>query len=306
MAPLCSSCGKDIEFDANGAAQNAAMKNAKRVREKSAPPVYCCNDCNRLSARLYKLQAQGGSLKTDFQGMSGGDKKQFFAEHADFLGKDLAAAIKSLAKKSSSIEETERFASTGEWIDEEDLEKRYASKPLQLASIKERARAMTHPARGCLMYEDIVFSTAASSENKRKQEQSAEIETESKAKKPKTVKAEQESKEKPDRGLTDKAREKYAKLQMKLQTQVDAMRESVGAASEEKIKDCVAPIVIKNVQGALLESEAVGASLAMMLEEGWQGKPSEVEKECREALGKMRVVAGHLDAQLQQAQEFVA
>ena len=239
--------------------------------------------------------------------MSAEDKQKFYQDHASFLGADLKAAMKSVVKTSQSTEVSEFFRSHGEWLDEADLGAKYASKPHQLASIKENARTFKHPVRGCTMYEDVAFTTDAASGTKRKEETSAEAETNEQAKKAKKPKAEREPKERvaQEKALSDQAKEKYTKLKVKFDSRKTKLAEALAEAAKDELREYVGPGVLRAAQKAALEADAACASLAMMLEAGWTGRASEVEKECRGSMEAMKTNAEHLFKQLDDARDLV-
>ena len=302
----CFQCSKVVEFDEDGVPLNAICKNIKRVREKASPPVYCCIECNRLSARIFKLQATDPTLKNALVGLTKTDKANFYHKHSNVLGADLAAALKSTATSSSSTEDTEKFKATGEWLDEEDLNKKYGSKPSQLQSVKDKSRTMVHPTRGCLMYEDMTFVSEASNETKRKEELIATIDTEEKVKRAKkeTLKKEKLEAAPADKPLSENGKIKYEKLRKKIDEQNKTLADIIKQASEEKYKEYVGPMLLQKSQEANLEADAACAAVRMMLEDGWKGKASEVEKDCRSTLEKVKMYVTRLGKQCDEAVEI--
>ena len=59
---VCISCGCQIAFTPDGRPVDAIMKNTKLVGKGSKPQYNCCG-CNRLAARIYKLQTDNASLR---------------------------------------------------------------------------------------------------------------------------------------------------------------------------------------------------------------------------------------------------
>ncbi len=114
-------CGAVVTFDEAGNAINATIKNKVRMNEKGGKAVYVCTACNRLSARMYKLPTADPRLKGCIEQMDKDSKMKFFADHRDFLGKDLATALRTTIAKTSEVEDTEAFSGVGTWLDEVDL-----------------------------------------------------------------------------------------------------------------------------------------------------------------------------------------
>ena len=60
-----------------------------------------------------------------------------------------------------------KFKGTGVFMDEEDLDKKYASKPLQLAAIKNNTRTMWDAVREVKLYEDVAYERESFDEDTR-------------------------------------------------------------------------------------------------------------------------------------------
>ena len=138
-----------------------------------------------MSARLYKITKENDSLDISFGKISKEEKQEFFRDHQGFMGEDLLKALKSFLQLSLTEEKVDGFAATGKFIDEADLDEKYANKPDQLANIKQRARKFFHPDRQVTLYEDLDFNSTAAVSSKRKQEQQVEGEVNEKLKKQK-------------------------------------------------------------------------------------------------------------------------
>jgi hypothetical protein len=276
---LCVQCPVAIEFDEKGSATNAICKNKARVRDSGNAPIYSCTNCNRLSARLYKLQNEDPSLKPHFQKLSPDAKKTFFAEHADFLGQDLVAAIKNLVSVVTSEESTEDFKGDGVWMDDEDLAAKFEGKPQQIAAIKKNTRTMMHPIRECILYEVIEYATTAATSTKRKQEERVEKETTEQLKKPRKAKAPPanlEGVQKDDKAhetatvgkeLTDKMKERCTKLHEKFVKAKLLLADAVKNGKDEKYNNLIAPRYLVDAAESLLEVDSVIAEVELMLEQ---------------------------------------
>ena len=79
----------------------------------------------------------------------------FYRDRGDLRGEDLRSALQQVVTdwKQSTTELT--FAGTGEFLDLESLEKKYADRPSQLESIKEKTYRFWDHIRGCYLYEDV-------------------------------------------------------------------------------------------------------------------------------------------------------
>ena len=319
-------CSCQVELDQAGAPSNGILRNASRMnarvcgKKSGAPitPTYCCHDCNRLSGRIYRLQQKDPSLVAQIEKLTKEDKKMFYEESRSLMGDQLVAKIRATVGEVTESSNTGSFAGKGVWLDEEDLDDKYKSKPFQLACVKERGRTMVHPIRGCTLWEDIDFTTEAANSNKHKIEQGLRTESEERVKKPRRktrqVKSEKQeeakgSKPSTDKGrgsnpLTDKGREKNTKLRSKLQKQSNELKELLDNANQDGIKEYIGPIIFKQAQEATLELHAAGAALDVMLEDGWAGKAAEVERDVRKKSDNAKEQYSRLQKQATDALEI--
>ena len=225
----CHVCSCKIHLDQEGTPTNGILRNRDRLNAKAsckkpgAPlkPLYCCHDCSRLMGRIYRLQQKDPSLVGLIDKLTKDDKAKFYADSKELLGDNLVAKIRATSQE---VTESSNFGSShfkGVWLDEDDLNAKYETKPFQLECVKEKARTMIHPTRGCTMWEDLQFTTEASNQHKRTTQQYLHTESEEKVKKPRikvAAKVKAEAEPKPDRAfkpLTDKGREKNLKFKEK-------------------------------------------------------------------------------------------
>ena len=97
----------------------------------------------------------------DFTQVSGSKVEAFCRDRGDLRGEDLRSALQQVVTdwKQSTTELT--FAGTGEFLDLESLEKKYADRPSQLESIKEKTYKFWDHIRGCYLYEDVRYTRTA-------------------------------------------------------------------------------------------------------------------------------------------------
>ena len=112
----------------------------------------------------------------DWTTLAEADKRQFYIEAQDLSGNALhlkmQEAISQRVTKKSSV----KFVGTGEWLDEQDLEEKYAKKPDQLANIKHNTRTMVCPIRRVKLFEDVKFTSETVDEECRTEERKRKIE----------------------------------------------------------------------------------------------------------------------------------
>ena len=101
----------------------------------------------------------------------------------DGLVKELTEAI----ELSQTTKSTMKFASTGRFMDEEDLREKYKNKPDQLEQIFQNARSMKHPDRQVTLWEDRDFTLDLANEEERAEKKRRLLESEEKIKAPKVA-----------------------------------------------------------------------------------------------------------------------
>ena len=305
---VCATCTRALKVDKDGKVLHAVLKNKTRLMEKGAAGVYVCVQCNRLSARVYKLTADNQDLSISFSTLTRDERADFFLKNADLMGKDLAKAITNTTSLSYTDEQVDGFLASGKWLDEIDLDEKYKNKPEQLAEIKKRARTFVHPTRQVKLYEDLDFDSTAGLTAKRTAEQRVESQSNEQEKKPKRQKTEKSSEAKTEKRaekpLTAQQQEKYAKLAKKLDDAITTLEETDTTVKSEQYVDYIAKAAHDTSNRALLEAQAQKAALTLMLEPGWAGKATQVEKEIRDKMGKAQTASTWLLKQIADADEL--
>ena len=59
------------------------------------------------------------------------------------------------------------------------------------------------------------------------------------------------------------------------------MQELVDRTRQDGVREYIGPVILKQAQEEILELAAAGASMDVMLEDGWAGKVAEVEKDVK-------------------------
>ena len=294
---------------------DAVVKNRGRCSEKGAAEVFVCIFCNRLSARVYKMTAQNKDLQTTFGALVGEEKQQWMQRHADFHGADLKKAIANITSLSLSDEQVDNFLANGKWLDEIDLDDKYKNKLEQLEEIKKRARTFVHPTRQVTLYEDLDFDSSAGVLSKRKEETRVEaqsFDTIKKVKKQKTENVEPnvkesalEEKKTNQKQLSDKQKEKYKKLEQKFSAASNSLKEAVAIVEQPEYAGYIGKAIRDQATQILMTAKTQQAALEMMLEDGWEGKASEVEKACRENMAQAQSATTRLLRQIEDAEEII-
>jgi hypothetical protein len=130
------------------------------VIKKTASQTHAkCKSCHSLSVRVSKALAKRSDLKDEWVTMTKDEKKQFYLANAGAMSLDIPTAIKEGLRHSYQESSSQSFSSNGTWLDKEDLEERFASKPQQLQSVLANAKQIWCPIRNCSLYELLEYKS---------------------------------------------------------------------------------------------------------------------------------------------------
>ena len=123
-----------------------------------------CKKCNSLHVRLHKIKNTRQELVGDWEDMDPAKKRQFFLDNHTKYGKDLAANFETTVMETIRKKIIVSFKGSGNFTDLQDLEAKYANKPQQLEAVKKNARKIYDPHREVDLFEDVAYSSLATSE----------------------------------------------------------------------------------------------------------------------------------------------
>jgi hypothetical protein len=125
-----------------------------------------CSDCNSLRSRITRtLQKEGQEKVSAFKTLSKQEKIEFFAKNREAMGEELSAAVQDVITRVLKTTNEVEFKGTGEFLDEEDIRTKYASKPQQADAIIKNTRSIFDTMREVTVYEDMTYcSKVAASE----------------------------------------------------------------------------------------------------------------------------------------------
>lgn len=139
------------------------IRSNTKVNKKE---VVRCRKCHALRARIDRLVARRGELE-DWAAVSKEDKQKFYKDCRDECGDNLLVRMQECIMHSTTRTSMAQFATTGTFLDLDDLTAKYKTKPAQLDSIIQNARKVQCPVKRVTLYEDIAYSsTLAESEER--------------------------------------------------------------------------------------------------------------------------------------------
>ena len=148
-----------------------------------------CAKCNNTRMRVQR-RLKTPDEKAAYANMSESSKARFLEKCADLYGDDLDRAFKSTFAESNAEENNVKLAGNGDWMDEEDLRRKYADKPKRLDAILRNAARWRCPVSETELIEDMTYKTVYENNQLHKVDLKRTLETEEtlkKAKKPKQI-----------------------------------------------------------------------------------------------------------------------
>jgi hypothetical protein len=231
-----------------------------------------CTDCNRLQSRVQRTLQKRGDLKDRWGVMTRDQRKHFFKEHHAAMGSDVAMHITQITAHTFSSSQESGFASTGAWMDIDDLDELYKDKPDQLASIKATAKKMTCPFRGVELVEHITYNSVTNERQKSEINRNISMRQESTLKAAKKLSIASGPKAEPGGPpkLSAPAIAKLATLKESMSTLSDTIKTTAESCPEDLPKKFIDHMQLKEV-----EMMAYRAEIDVSIDFG-RGKSSEL------------------------------
>ena len=149
-----------------------------------------CKECNSCKSRIRNLVKAHPDIEATNEST---DYFAFLTKCHGLYGNELLGEIRRHYRATSTDENICQLKGNGKWLDEPDLDAKYAAKPERLAAIKKNARTWKCDIGEVTLYEDMEYETNNSHTLSTKHEREAEVslnETKLKPpKKPKVAKA---------------------------------------------------------------------------------------------------------------------
>lgn len=152
----CGCCRKIIDE------QNAIVVCRASAKKKAS---WRCKSCHACRSAIQRLQNRHGQLIQEFQEIDSKDKlESFYGNFSHLRGSELVHQINSLVEICKVERTTHAFQGSGEYFDQEDLEKMYDGKPTQLSNVLQNANKYFDPVRKVWLYEDTKYRRTSKDE----------------------------------------------------------------------------------------------------------------------------------------------
>ena len=120
-----------------------------------------CKTCNKDNSTLQRLFKKEPLLKQSLQEKFSNDEESranFIKRSRGLLGSELKALVETtLTERTSEFAHTKRKRHV-DFLDEQDLKKRFADRPEQLANVLANGSSFTHPETGATLYQLTTFT----------------------------------------------------------------------------------------------------------------------------------------------------
>ncbi len=295
----CDNCGSKVGLE------DSICLNRTRPAEQLR---YRCMPCNRLGVRLTRLGKEQRDLyyKMDFTKTG---RQEFYKANKDLFGDDLKAAVTQAYEKSSTEKESDLFSAQSIWLDQKDLETKYANKPDQLANIFKLAKKFEHPTRGVTLYEDVDYIAKLDTLKENETVQTHRQETEDIVKQAKKQKIEKEDKpvkpasstDKPLSPAQSKKCEKWAAEGGPTKKNMETLAGLIAKAEDATYTGLVPAPYVLAAKTAQLELRGASDLVVACMAEGWIGDFKPVEAAVRDAARGLQTNVDRLQRQIEAA-----
>ena len=120
-----------------------------------------CKSCNKDHSALMRLFAKEPTLRQSLNEKFSKDaesRAEFQSRSRGMLGNDLKALIETIVKETTSECHTTNRKRKTEFLDEQDLKRRFEDRPEQLETLLSKGSSFNHPETGAPLYQFTSFT----------------------------------------------------------------------------------------------------------------------------------------------------
>lgn len=122
------------------------------------PEARRCRCCHNVRSAINRLASKHGNLVKDFTKVEGPKLQAFYEAHGSLRGENLRVKVEEVVQDWKNSTTRVEFNQVGNYMDEEDLKKKYADKPEDLKNILLNARTFWCPVKKKTLYSDPEYS----------------------------------------------------------------------------------------------------------------------------------------------------
>ena len=288
---------------------------------------WLCRPCKRLKERLNKMKHQVEGY-AEFEDESKENRAEFFINCHALMGPELKMAMKEVITKIAIKHHNYNFSGKGAFLDEHQLEKKYAGYPnaqLIIANIKENANTITCPLKNTPLYEDMEYASVQNSGWSHEEKRAREASTEENAPAAKKPKAKAKAKTRPDAGggedggacadgaaagkvakeLKPTQKRQLEALIKQIKLTLDDLRQNKGLSEDTRITDNLANNLKNNIPLRKAELDAAKSELEFFLEENNSDKIKDQKEKTNESIAECKKFIIKLETEINKAVEEV-
>ena len=275
-----------------------------RIKHRSGNTSFRCVHCNRVPKRVYDtLNSEDmGQEKVAWKKFTPEQKKTFYDDNCDVMLEELPAKLRTYITEVTTDFGRNELGKYGNFLDKEDLDKKYADKPAQLAAIYKNARTMVCEVRECQLWEDPEYKSAevagSSWETTKKREVAQEDNNFKKKAKlpPREPKEPKPPKPDPEKELTDKQKAQLEALKKKVQAVLQRADKAANALeTNQDLKAYVPTPLQQSIVESVAEANREAVALDMALAAEWKGVFKDVKNDAAAALSNAVASLGKFD-----------
>ena len=120
-----------------------------------------CKMCNKDHSALQRLFSKDPGLRVSLNDKFNKDEESranFISRSRGLLGNDLKALVQTMVSERTSEQTSTKRQRHVEYLDEQDLKKRFVDRPEQLEKLMSKGPSFEHPETGATLYQFTSFS----------------------------------------------------------------------------------------------------------------------------------------------------
>ena len=145
----CCTCSKPVDVENSLVIIRANVKGVEVRR---------CRSCHNVRSAINRMTKNHGTLVKDFFKVTGDRLEAFYKEHGHLRGEDLRSKVEEVVTDWKTQTTRFEFNQDAEYLDEDDIKKRYEHKPEVAENILRNGKRFFCPVKKILLYADPKYS----------------------------------------------------------------------------------------------------------------------------------------------------
>ena len=274
-----------------------------RAKTKTSKDVCRCRKCHNLRARCDRVVVSRGALVEDWSSVTEEEKRQFYVDAEDKCGNELLLKMQETITHSTMKRSTVKFTGTGDFMDEIDLDIKYANKPDQLANIKKNTRTMLCPVRRVKLFEDMKYVSETQEEETRQEEKKRKLEMAPKAQPKAKTRIGKKPEEAPEIKLKAGEKKKLNKKAESIKTTRLSLMDMKHKA--ERLKEFIPAYILKHSADTMTDMTTTEEVIEKAIDAG-AGDIGDLTAKADETIEKGNAALARIKVQVDEASSFHA